>query len=38
VLGRRLSAPGNTIHIRKSRGVIFADNHIAGSRLRAFLT
>ena len=36
VRGCRLSALGDTMHIQKSRGVIFADNHITGSRMGAF--
>lgn len=36
VRGCRLSALGDTMHIQKSRGVIFADNHILGSRMGAF--
>lgn len=34
--GCRLSALGDTMHIQKSRGVIFASNHITGSRMGAF--
>lgn len=36
VRGCRLSAMGDTMHIQKSRGVIFAENHITGSRMGAF--
>lgn len=36
VRGCRLSALGDTMHIQKSNGVIFADNHITGSRMGAF--
>ena len=36
VRGCRLSALGDTMHIQKSHGVIFADNHITGSRMGAF--
>ena len=36
VRGCRLSALGDTMHIQKSRGVIFANNHITGSRMGAF--
>ncbi len=36
VHGCHLSALGDTMHIQKSRGVIFADNHITGSRMGAF--
>ena len=36
VRGCRLSALGDTMHIQKSQGVIFADNHITGSRMGAF--
>jgi Periplasmic copper-binding protein (NosD) len=36
VTGCRLSALGDTMHIQKSRGVIFANNHITGSRMGAF--
>ena len=36
VRGCRLSALGDTMHIQKSRGVVFADNHITGSRMGAF--
>lgn len=36
VHGGRLSALGDTMHIQKSRGVIFANNHITGSRMGAF--
>lgn len=36
VRGCRLSALGDTMHIQKSQGVVFADNHITGSRMGAF--
>lgn len=36
VRGCRLSALGDTMHIQKSRGVIFSNNHITGSRMGAF--
>jgi S-formylglutathione hydrolase FrmB len=36
VRGSRLSALGDTMHIQKSRGIIFANNHITGSRMGAF--
>jgi nitrous oxidase accessory protein NosD len=36
VRGCRLSALGDTMHVQKSHGVIFADNHITGSRMGAF--
>lgn len=36
VRGCRLSALGDTMHIQKSQGVIFAENHITGSRMGAF--
>ena len=36
VRGCRLSALGDTMHIQKSAGVIFAGNHITGSRMGAF--
>lgn len=36
VQGCRLSALGDTMHIQKSRNVIFANNHITGSRMGAF--
>ncbi len=36
VRGCRFSALGDTMHIQKSRGVIFANNHITGSRMGAF--
>jgi hypothetical protein len=36
VRGCRLSALGDTMHFQKSRGVIFANNHITGSRMGAF--
>jgi hypothetical protein len=36
VRGCRLSALGDSMHIQKSRGVIFTGNHITGSRMGAF--
>lgn len=36
VRGCRLSALGDTMHIQKSRGIIFSGNHITGSRMGAF--
>jgi hypothetical protein len=36
VRGCRFSALGDTMHIQKSRGIVFADNHITGSRMGAF--
>jgi Periplasmic copper-binding protein (NosD) len=36
VRGCRLSALGDTMHIQKSRTIVFADNHITGSRMGAF--
>ena len=36
VRGCRLSALGDTMHIQKSHGVVFGDNHITGSRMGAF--
>jgi parallel beta-helix repeat protein len=36
VRGCRFSALGDAMHIQKSRGIIFADNHIVGSRMGAF--
>jgi hypothetical protein len=36
VRGCRLSALGDTMHIQKSRGVVFSGNHIMGSRMGAF--
>ena len=36
VRGCRLSALGDTMHIQKSRGIVFAGNHITGSRMGAF--
>ncbi len=36
VRGCRLSALGDSMHIQKSHGVIFSDNHITGSRMGAF--
>jgi hypothetical protein len=36
VRGCRLSALGDTMHIQKSKAVVFANNHITGSRMGAF--
>ena len=36
VRGCRLSALGDTMHIQKSRGIVFAGNQITGSRMGAF--
>jgi S-formylglutathione hydrolase FrmB len=36
VRGSRFSALGDTMHIQKSRGINFANNHITGSRMGAF--
>jgi len=36
VRGCRFSALGDTMHIQKSRGITFANNHITGSRMGAF--
>jgi hypothetical protein len=36
VRGCRLSALGDTMHIQKSRGIVFSDNQITGSRMGAF--
>lgn len=36
VTGCKLSARGDTMHIQKSRNIIFANNHIVGSRMGAF--
>ncbi len=36
VRGCRLSALGDTMHIQKSHGIVFANNHITGSRMGAF--
>jgi hypothetical protein len=36
VRGCRLSALGDTMHIQKSDGIVFANNHITGSRMGAF--
>jgi hypothetical protein len=36
VRGGRFSALGDTMHIQKSRGIVFNDNHITGSRMGAF--
>jgi S-formylglutathione hydrolase FrmB len=36
VRGCRLSALGDTMHIQKSRGVVFSGNHVTGSRMGAF--
>lgn len=36
VRGGRFSALGDTMHIQRSRGVVFSGNHITGSRMGAF--
>jgi hypothetical protein len=36
VTGCRLSALGDTMHIQRCRNIVFADNHIIGSRMGAF--
>lgn len=36
VRGCRLSALGDTMHIQKSRGIVFSGNQITGSRMGAF--
>lgn len=36
VRGCRFSALGDTMHIQKSRGIVFSGNHITGSRMGAF--
>ena len=36
VTGCQLSAIGDTMHIQRSRNIIFANNHILGSRMGAF--
>lgn len=36
VRGCRLSALGDTMHIQKSRDIVFTGNHITGSRMGAF--
>ncbi|MDP4939084.1 MAG: right-handed parallel beta-helix repeat-containing protein, partial [Verrucomicrobiales bacterium] len=36
VTGCKLSALGDTMHIQRSRNIVFADNHIVGSRMGAF--
>ena len=36
VRGCRFSALGDTMHIQKSCGIVFANNHITGSRMGAF--
>ncbi|MCP4645263.1 MAG: hypothetical protein GY851_32775, partial [bacterium] len=36
VRGCRLSALGDTMHIQKSRDIVFSGNHITGSRMGAF--
>ena len=36
VTGCQLSAIGDTMHIQRSRDIIFANNHILGSRMGAF--
>ena len=36
VTGCQLSALGDTMHIQRCQNIIFADNHILGSRMGAF--
>jgi len=36
ITGCQLSALGDTMHVQRSRNVIFANNHIIGSRMGAF--
>lgn len=36
VTGCKLSALGDTMHIQRSRNIVFANNHIVGSRMGAF--
>lgn len=36
VAGCKLSALGDTMHIQRCRDIVFADNHIIGSRMGAF--
>ena len=36
IRGCRLSALGDTMHIQRSRGIVFSSNHITGSRMGAF--
>ncbi len=36
VTGCKLSALGDTMHIQRSRNIVFAENHIVGSRMGAF--
>ncbi|HEX8911833.1 MAG TPA: right-handed parallel beta-helix repeat-containing protein [Humisphaera sp.] len=36
VRGCRLSALGDTMHLQKCDGIVFADNHVTGSRMGAF--
>jgi hypothetical protein len=36
VTGCQLSAPGDTMHIQACRNIVFANNHILGSRMGAF--
>jgi hypothetical protein len=36
ITGCQLSALGDTMHVQRSRNIIFADNHIIGSRMGAF--
>jgi len=36
VIGCRLSALGDTMHIQRCRNIVFANNHIIGSRMGAF--
>lgn len=36
ITGCQLSAPGDTMHVQRSRNIVFANNHIIGSRMGAF--
>lgn len=36
ISGCRLSALGDTMHVQRSRNIVFANNHIVGSRMGAF--
>lgn len=36
ITGSRLSALGDTMHVQRSRNIVFANNHITGSRMGAF--
>ncbi len=36
ITGCQLSALGDTMHIQRSRNIVFANNHIVGSRMGAF--